>query len=262
VRKKSVIKMAVAIIVLAGLAGLLVWVFLESRKEAAIEQERERPIKAPSRVSTAEGEIVISLDKKTMEKSGIVVLPLAAASHRREIRAAGIALQLQSLFDGRASYATAKSLAEKTEATLEASRREYERLKPLNADHRNISDKVLQSAEAIWRADAAARESAEVSLSALVGSLRQQWGVPISRWLVDDSPAFERLIKQEDVLLQITFPPEVGADAGAPAIRVQAGEGTPLVAADLVSPSPRTDPRIQGRAFSTSPLPIRISSPA
>ncbi len=241
--------MVVAIIVLAALAGLLVWAFQTSRKEGALEQERELPIKAPSRVSTAEGEIVVSLDGKTLEKSGIVVLPLAAASHRREIRAAGTALQLQGLFDSSGSYATAKSLMEKGEAALEASRREYERLKPLNADNRNISDKVLQSAEAVWRADAAAMESAKVSLSALAGSLRQQWGGVISRWLIDDSPAFERLIRQEDVLLQITFPPDVGADAGAPTIRVQSGEGTPLVTVGLVSPSPRTDPRIQGKSF-------------
>lgn len=227
---------------------MLVWAFLEKRQELTLEQERERPIKVPSRVSMQDGEPTITLDQDTQRKSGIVIAPLAATSHQEELRAYGTILQLQGLVDVRNNYAAAKAQVDKIQAALAASRKEYERLKGLHQANQNISDKALQAAEAVWRADEASARAAQEAVSAVESTARQQWGSVLAEWLSDTSQPFDRLLQQREVLIQITLP------AGAPPLsapqlaRVQAADGT-LVSAKLVSPAPHTDPRLQGMSF-------------
>lgn len=71
------LKIVIISIAICGVIALLIWAFLEGRKELAMEQERERPIKAPLRVSIVHGENVITLDAATQKISGIVTAPLA-----------------------------------------------------------------------------------------------------------------------------------------------------------------------------------------
>jgi hypothetical protein len=242
-RSKS-LKVVAAVLAFAVVVGLLIWAFVEGRKEVAQEQERERPIKAPQRVAIEEGETVIKLDQATQKKSGIGVAPLKAVSHQEELRAYGTVMDLQPLGDLRNSFATARAQVEKTRASLEASRKEYERLKPLQ-DSQNISTKVFQAAEAISRSDEASAGAARTALSVLEGTISQRWGGVLAKWLFDGSKEFDRLMQRQDVLLQITLPPGSRFSSAPRNARVQAPEGK-IAAASLVSPSPSTDPRIQG----------------
>lgn len=246
-RLKMELKTLLAIIVLTGIGIFIVWAFLEGRKELAMEQERERPVKTPLRVSIQNGESVVTLDQATQAKSGIAVASLGSVSQREELKAYGMVVDLQDLIDSRNSYATAKAQVEKAQVNLEASRKEYERLKALHED-RNISDKTFQSAEATWRSDEASARAAETALNVMQGTIRQRWGGVIARWLFDDSKEFERLMQRQDVLLQVTLPPAPHLSSAPRNARVQAPEGK-LASASLVSLSPSTDPRIQGMSF-------------
>ena len=49
-------KFLLALIILVGVGAFLVWAFLQGRQELATEQERERPVKAVSRVSAQDHE--------------------------------------------------------------------------------------------------------------------------------------------------------------------------------------------------------------
>ncbi len=246
-RVKPSLRLISVVVILVGLGSLLIWAYLEGRKERAMEAERERPIKAPLRVATDGGESVITLDQATQKKSGIVVAPFKAVSHQEELRAYGMVIDLQDLVDLRNSFATAKAQAEKTQASLEASRREYERVKALN-ENRNISDKVFQAAEATWRSDDASARAAETALHVLEGTVRQRWGAVLARWFFDASKEFDRLMQRQDVLLQVTLPPTPHLSSASRQARVQTPDGK-LAYATLVSRSPRTDPRIQGMSF-------------
>lgn len=273
---KGVLKTVLVISILSGIFGLIIWVFMEGREELAMEQERERPIKAPSRVSVKDGETVITIDRETLIKSGITVTPLKMTSHRGGLEAYGMVLELQSLADLRRNIVdlhknitdsnnnltAAKAQAERMRVSLEVSVKEYERLKSLNEDNRNISDKSLQSAEAVWHSNEvnyrAAQESlrlahqsfhnVEESLHAIKDTVRQRWGNIITGWLIESSPSFERLMNQQDVLIQITLPSYINISSLSPTIRAQTVDGG-WVDASLVSPAPLTDPRIQGRSF-------------
>lgn len=237
-----------AIIVLAGVAALLVWAFVEGRKELTMEQERERPIQAPSRVSIQDGERVITLDQAAQMKSGIAVSPVESIAHREEFRAYGTVLQSQDLIDVRNTAAAATARMEKAQAGLEMSRKASERLKVLREDNRNISDKALQAAEATRRSDEAEARAAEQAVLALESVARQRWGGVIARWLFDASPEFDRLIQQQDVLIQVTLPSGAQIASAPKTARVQTPNGR-IAAVQLVAPSPHTDPRIQGMSF-------------
>ncbi len=77
----KVLKWIIGIVVLAVLAALGTWAFVEGRKELAMEREREAPIKVPPRASrTADGETVITLDGPTQQRIGLKVEPLSALS--------------------------------------------------------------------------------------------------------------------------------------------------------------------------------------
>jgi hypothetical protein len=242
------LKSILTIIVLAGIVALLIWAFIEGRRELAMEQERERPVKSASRVSIQDGESIVTLDSATQMKSGITTTPLEPVSHHGELRAYGMVLSPQDLVDLRDRYAAAKARLEKAQAGLEVSGKAYERLKVLRENNRNISEKALQAAEATWRSNEAEARAAEEALRVLEDNARQQWGGVIAGWLLDGSPALDRLMQQQDVLIQITLPSGARVPSAPQTARVQAADGT-LTSITLVSPSLRTDPRIQGISF-------------
>ncbi len=241
------LKIILAIIVVLGIGSLLIWAFVESRKEAAMERERERPVKAPPRVSTEKGESIINVDRATQKMSGIEVAPVKAVSYQEELRGYGTVIELQPLVDLRNSVAAAHAEVEKARARLEASRKEYERVKALQ-ENRNISVKVFQSAEAAWRSDDASARAADIALNAVESTVRQRWGSVLAQWLLNDSKEFERLMQRQDVLLRITLPPGSALSSTPRNVRVQSPEGN-LTSASLVSPAPSTDPRIQGMSL-------------
>jgi hypothetical protein len=272
-RRLKTILMVIGLVIIIA---FLVWALMQGRKEVAREQEQQHLAKAPSRLSVQNGKSVITLDKATQAGSGIAAAPLKQISHRQELQAYGSILELESLVDLRTtlinlrktlidlrnSYAAAKAQVEKTRANLDASTKQYERLKVLYEENQNVSAKTFQAAEATWHSDQASFkaaqesinasqesiEAAEESLQALEGSALQQWGAVLKKWLFDNTPAFERLVRQQDLLIQITLPSGVQVPSAPQSARVQIASGTAL-SARLVSPSPRTDPRIQGMSY-------------
>lgn len=240
---------AILLVIVAGaVLGLLAWAFLEGRKELATERERERPVAVPSRLSVEGGESVITLDTRARLNSGIRVAPLQPVSHKPEFQAYGTVLPLQELIDLRSNYTAAQAQLEKARASLEASRKEFDRLRGLHRDNRNISDKALQSAEAAWRTDEASARAAQEALNSLQNNGRQRWGSVLASAVWEGSQAWNRLLQQQDLLIQITLPAGARISSAPQAARVQAADGA-LTTATLVSPAPRTDPRLQGTAF-------------
>lgn len=241
-------KRILIIIALAGIASLLIWAFLEGRRERSIEQEREQPIKAPSRLMVQDGETVIHIDKATQIKSDIVIRSLTLTSHQGEIKAYGTVLQLPEFFDLRSQYVGTKARLKKLQVSLVATSREYERLKILNEENKNASDKALQAAETAWRSDEAEIRVAQETVRILKVKARQQWGDVLARWLFGRSLSLNRLIQCKDVLIQITLPADTHIPLIPETAKIQV-QDTTFVTAKLVSPSPRTDPRIQGASF-------------
>ncbi|SHM68291.1 hypothetical protein SAMN05192549_102221 [Duganella sacchari] len=242
--KKKYILLAAGAIV----AGLAAWGFIEGRKELALEQERERPVKVPSRVVVQDGGTAVLFDAATQKRADIAVAPLEETTRRGEVEALATVLPPQELIDLRGAYVAVKTQAEKAHATLQASRREYDRLKALHGDEQNVSAKVLDAAEATWRGDDAVARSADAAMDAAARNARQKWGNVLAFAIVGDAPLFRRLSEQRDVLLRVAAPSGTNMTKGPAATRVSANDGT-FKNATLVSASSQADPRMQGAAF-------------
>lgn len=230
------------------MAGLAIWGFVEGRKELTQEQARERPVSVPSRVVSQEGGTALVFDPQTQKLADIGVVAVEPTIRRGETAALATVLPPQALTDLRNQYVAAMAQVDKAVAALTASRREYERLKALHGDDRNISDKALQAAEATWRGDQAAEQSAQAATDAIEQSARQTWGTALTTAIVKNTPLFQRLTMQKEILLRIAAPS--GSRLTVPPGKVSVvGDDGVLRTAALISPSPQADPRIQGPTF-------------
>ena len=235
-------KTVVAAVILIAVA-VLVWLVAPVRNRTGGPRKDAQTIKPEA---AAPGSVSISASSQ--KKAGIVTKPLELVSHREELRAYGTVLQANDLISMRKDFAAAKASVDRSSALLGASRKEYERVKALNADNRNVSDKVLQSAEAKWLSDEADAHEAAVSLEAIKETISFQWGEVIAVWLFDYSAEFRSLINVDDVLIRITLPPDLQIASAPRSIRVQSMHH-PFVPAKLINRAPATDPRIQGISF-------------
>lgn len=240
------LKPMVAMTAVVAILAFSAWHLTQGREEAA-ESKPEHTEEAPATSGKA-GEQVVVLDKAAEMKGGAVVAPLKTVSYHRQVQAYGVVLPLQGLIDLRNSIETARSQWEKAAATLETSRKEYERLKVLHADDRNVSDKALQTAEAAWKTDEANVRAAHAALSAIEQNARQQWGGMLAKAVSDGSPLFKRLVEQREVLLQITVPSGVLIPQPPRTAGIRLADET-FGTASLISSSPRTDARLQGSSY-------------
>src|SRR5438093_10552658 len=64
--------------------------FVEGRDEIAREREKEAPIKIAPRISrTPEGDLVVTIDRETQQRMGLVTMEVAAESMHPEVAAYG-----------------------------------------------------------------------------------------------------------------------------------------------------------------------------
>ena len=234
-------------ILLIGLAAIAVWLFSSGKLNTQSQQAATHPTVAP-RVALVNGVTVVTIDTAAQAQSGIRTEILSSTNDQTEIAAYGTVLDLQPLIDLRARYAAGLADADTASATLAASRQEYQRSRVLYQDNQNVSLKSYQAAQAAYRSDQARTEATALNLQNIQAEMRQQFGATLGGWALDyRSPAFARLLNRQEVLLRITMPLDDGI-AAPTRIKIGANDKRRL-SADLVSPSPQSDPTIQGNAF-------------
>lgn len=240
---KFLLLIVFAAIVLVGLFRA----FLGARKEAGKEEEPQKTSSASTRVTAQGGFAIVTMKTDEQRRNGIRTSPLEAISRRQEFQATAVVLAVQDLINLRNEYVSANAQLQKAKASLQVSEREYDRLNRLYKDDRNASTKAVQAAEGAMQSDQVSVKAAEDAVFLQQNIVRQQWGDVIARWLIAGSPEFERLVRQQDVLLQITLPPGPLSKPPASA-SLQTAEGK-FLTARFVSPFPRLDPRIQSPSF-------------
>jgi hypothetical protein len=241
------VKLLVATAVTA-LCALMVWGVFAGRNEAAIEAERDRPVKVPIRVSSENGEPLIKLDTETQQRSGIETAALPSAPHPEQVRGYGMVLDVARLTELSNNYANAKAQVQIAQAKLAMSRPAFERAQKLFTEHQVVSEAQLQAAVAGFGTDQASLAAAEAQVRTLTATAYQEWGSVLGKSLIDGSPMITRLIERQDFLLQITLPPAVIL-ATPPSTASIAIDKPSQAAITFVSPATRIDPKIQGMSF-------------
>ncbi len=223
------------------------WRLLAGREEAALEEQREGGIKVPVRVSDKNGDPVITLDGKTLQRSGIETGVLPSMPHPEELRAYGIVLDVARLTELSNNYANAKALVQTAQSKLAMSKPAYERAQKLFNETHVVSQAQVQAAEAAFGTDQASLVAAEAQVRTLTATAYQEWGAVLGKSLVEESPMIKALIERESFLLQITLPPGVVISAPPATASIEVGKARQEIV--FVSPATRIDPRIQGVSF-------------
>ncbi len=240
---KSLFRIIIFSLLVLVIAGGLIWGFLAGRGEQAAEAQRESPVEASSRVTTEDGHALLTFDAAAQKANGIVTSVLSPARQRIENQATGVVVQLQPLLDLKASYNTPRTDLIRARANARASQAEYERLRQLNQNGKNASDKAVEAARATAESDAALVQNAEQTITVLKGSALLHWGPVVSRWLEGNSPQLDALLMQRRFLLQVTGTNSTRFSAPKQAI-VQYADGT-HAQARFISVLPQLDPRLQ-----------------
>ena len=159
---KRPLKTIFGLLIAGGVIVGLIFAFREMSQERAREQEREKPVAAPTRVSRSpQGEIILTLDAETQKRIGLAVAPLSAAEHRATRQGFARVLDATSL----TSLLNELALARTNQA---ASEKELARAKVLAAQT-NLSEKALLAAENTAGRDRLAVQAAEDKLALAFG---------------------------------------------------------------------------------------------
>ena len=242
------LRLVIATVLAFALAAAIVWGYLEGRSEAAREAEGEQAIKDPVRVSTADGQPVVTLDAATRERTGIVTAAVAAAPYQPQWSAYGAVLDLTRYTDLRNRYANAGAQLQTAQAKLAASRTAYERARQLYEDQQNVSLAQFQAAQATFRVDEASVEAARSQVRTLAATANQEWGPALGSAVVGDAPLAKDLIERRLFLVQVSLAPGKSLVQAPRRATVRVGESAHFTAF-YVSPATRVDPKIQGASF-------------
>lgn len=239
-----VIAAAIALVAALALARTFAQEHKEERGQKPGEGAQEQST-AP-RVAVVKGKTMVRLNAEEQSQAGIETTTLKAVREREQLEVPATVLDVQGLVTLASGCATAQTNLRKAQNNLRVSQAEYNRLKALQASQ-NISVRAFQAAEGAFRNDQASVASARQGVAYDVAELRQAWGNTIAKWAAGNSPALNRILNREDVLIQATLPE--GSVAAAPDEVSLELPNQRRVTAKLVSRFPRVDPRIQGPSF-------------
>ena len=200
-----------------------------------------------AKIAIVNGETAITLDPVTQARLGLNTATLVPTSSRAQQTFPAIVVSSMDLATARSNYLAAQAQLQKARVNAAVTNKEFARLKGLYAEDQNISQKSLEAAQGAAEADQTDVATAQQQIELQKSLIAQQWGATVADWVQQNSPEFQRVIAQQDALVQVTMP--VDASLAAPKTTAIENLDGSKTEAKLVSSFPRVDPRVQGRSF-------------
>lgn len=247
-------KLAIIIGLQAFLIVVLFWLLAFYGKDEfeAMSEQSEEEIETINRVDNKDGATIISISPAAQKQSDILTSPLKASSHQASISTYGNVVSIDSLIELRNRYLAVKSEIDVLKATLSHDKSEFERLKALNQDNKNVSDKALAGAAANTKSDETKITAAESNAKNISDSIRQLWGDTLAQHAINPktSDLLQALISNKRVLIQTTLPFDAAEPKQNSSIMI-APTAAPshTMSAQYVSPAPLTNSTIQGKTY-------------
>lgn len=243
-------KAAAVIIVQACLIVILLWLLVIFSKDEFEAFNEEEEIESPQRVHTESGISTIILSAETQLQSDIRTESLTQTKYQPSLEGLGAVVSLEGLLNLRMQYMNTLGELAAAKASLNNSQNDYERLVLLNQHDRNVSDRVLIAAEALYKGDIAKVQTHEATLDNLRHTSLQQWGERLGLGALESQPApvIKALLEYKQVLLRITLPTQQTQPAAILHI-TPVGSGLTPIAAQLLASSPQADPLLQGKTY-------------
>ena len=246
-------KLALIIGVQALLIIALFWVLIFYGKDEyeTFQNSHKDEIATPNRISEKDGINMVSLSAATQLNSGITTAKVVSSSFAGKVKGIGSVVAIDSLVEAKASYLRAQSEIALAHAASGNNMQQYQRLKTLNDDDKNVSDKVVQDALASVNGDKAKIVATELQLNNLKSAIKLQWGETLANIVFSDqlAPHLANLLSRKNVLVQVSLPPESIAPSAGSVLKISPLNTSSIINATYLSPATQGDATGYGKTF-------------
>jgi hypothetical protein len=247
-------KITLIIALQALLIIVLFWVLVFYGKDEyeAYQNSQEEEIESPNRVTEKAGINIVSLPLATQQNSGIQTAKVNTAQFQGEIKSFGHVVSIDSLIEAKNQYLNLMSNANVVRANSQQNLQQYRRLKALNEDDKNVSDRAVQEALALVNADNANIKSNTLQLKNLENATKLQWGESLAKLAFEDKlpTHLANLINRTNVLVQVSLPLSSENPAADSSINITPlNESLASIQAIYVSPATSADTNGFGKTF-------------
>ncbi len=247
-------KLSLIIVIQALLIIGLFWVLIFYAKDEfeAYQSSQEEEIESHNYVTENAGVNIVSLSPATQQNSGITTAKLNSASFQGEIKSLGSVVSIDSLTEAKAKFLSLKTNIDIARSGSGQNIQQYQRLKTLNEDDKNVSDRAVQEALAMVNADKASVTSSELQLKNLHTNTKLQWGEALAKLAFEDTlaPHLASLLDRRNVLIQVSLPLNTATPKAGSTINVTPlNESTSSIKAIYISPASTSDSSGFGKTF-------------
>ncbi len=233
---------------------LLFWgtVFLGKDEYERYSSEQDDKVDTQNFVTHKEGATYVSLNPKIQAQSDIRTEVLKNESKTEMINAYGSIGSIENLIELRIKYLSAISEENVIAASLKNYQMDYQRLKQLNQDNQNISDRVLEASESALKTNQEKLNASETLATNLKDAIRQTWGDDLMSMAIKQTPdpVLRSLLDYKSVIIKVTIPFDVTLDKSTKFIYVTpTASHDKSVRASYLSISPQSDVSLQGKSF-------------
>jgi hypothetical protein len=246
-------KLSIMIVLLSLLVIGLFWalIFVGKDEFEELQTEQEEVIETTSRVSEKSGVNTVQLSAATQQNSGITTAKLSASNFSNATSSFGTVVAIDGLIEAKSKTLSLASDVNIARAASKNNIVQYQRLKSLNADDKNVSDKVVQDALALVNADKGTILASELQLKNLKSQLALQWGEPLAQLASNAKlpPHLANLLTRKNVLLQVNLPSTSTPPVAGDTIQITPLNETTAVTAIYVSPATLSDATVAGKTY-------------
>ncbi|MFW5432653.1 MAG: hypothetical protein ACKE5M_06700 [Methylophilaceae bacterium] len=228
---------------------LLVFYGKDEFEDFRVEQEEE--IESADRVTEADGISIVSLSPAVQRNSGISTVKVEAMSYQDEIKSFGTVIPIDALMDAKTEISNLKALLASAYSSNKQHQAQYERLKALNADDKNVSDLAVQQALTLVNNDRATIRSTSLQVQNLETSIKLEWGSLLTNAALGkrSSPVFRNLLTRKSALIKISLPFNTADPQTGDIIEVTPINDTKSIKATYVSAAASADSNGAGKTF-------------
>jgi len=249
INKKSAIIIGLQALLIVVLFWMLVFYGKDEYETFRTEQEEE--IESLDRVTENEGVSTVVLSPAVQKNSGISTAKVTPMSYQKEIKSFGTVVPIDALIEAKTQLLNLKAALASAQANSQQHRTQYNRLKTLNADDKNVSDLAVQQAQALVTNDNALINSRALEISNLESSINLKWGKSLAALALGNQtkPVFNKLLARKSVLIQASLPFSAADPKPGDFIAITPLNGNSPIKATYISAATQADSNGAGKTF-------------
>ncbi len=248
--KKITIIIVIQTLLIVALFWMLIFYGKDELEDFRIEQEEA--IESADRVSEKDGISIINLSEAVQKNSGITTAQVKPMLFKGKIKSFGSVIPIDSLINARAEFLSLSAALNAARVTSKENLSQYNRLKNLNADDKNVSDRVVQEALMSTNTDKANVNTYALQMKSLQIGTQLQWGKSLARLVSHQKlPAYlSNLLNRKNVLVRVSLPNSASKPNSGDTIRIKPlNQSIMPTKAQYISAAAQTDNETAGRTF-------------